>query len=63
MELGTAPSGPVVECLPGVQEVTGSISGWVIPKTSKMVFGAFLQTAWYLKVSQGNMVSLPVIDW
>ena len=52
----TAAGGPVVECLPGVQEVMGSIPGWVIPKTLKMVLDASLLSAWHLKDRSRHMV-------
>ena len=46
----TAPSGPVVECAPCVQEVVGSFPGWVIPKTLKMLFKASLLSTLHLMV-------------
>ena len=39
----------MVERSPGVREVVGSISGWVIPKTLKMVLDASLLSARHLK--------------
>ena len=41
----TAPGGLVVVCLPGVQEVVGSIPDQVIPKTLKMGLSACLLSA------------------
>ena len=46
----TASDGKVVERSTGVQEVVGSVPGWVIPKTSKMKLDAFLLCAQQLKV-------------
>ena len=45
-----ASSGPGVECSPGVRDVMGSIPSQVIPKTLKMVLGAFLLSTRHLKV-------------
>ena len=45
----TAPSGLVVERLPGVREVVALIHSQVIPKTLKMVLEASLLSARHLK--------------
>ena len=45
----TTPGGQIVERLPGVHEVMGSISSRVIPKTLKMVHDASLLSARHLK--------------
>ena len=47
--LGDAPGGLVVQHLPGVWDVVGSIPGWVIPKTLKMVLDTSLLSVWHLK--------------
>ena len=65
LSLMTTPSGPVVERSPGVREIMGSIPGWVIPKTLKMVLGASLLSTRHSgiqRLGQGNMVGLPVVD-
>ena len=43
------PAGLMVACLPGVQEVVGSIPSRVIPKTLKMELDASLLSAQHLK--------------
>ena len=59
IQLMTASGGPVVECLPGVWEVVGSISGRVIAKTFKMVIDASLLSAQHLKVRSRKYGQLP----